>query len=278
MDKFKYVLALILFANFLNADIKTLKLAPLPMSSSVETTKIFLPFARHLHKITNRTIELIHFTNYEDILLSLKTNQIDLAYLGPLPYSSISMKANNIKPLIGFYESDGSKGYHCVLIASSIDILNYHNLKGKKIDLTQPLSTCGYFMTSQLLEHVSANGIEDLKYRYVKKHTKVAQNVAKGKALLGGVKDDVAKRFESLGIRILRTSERLPGFVLVANTNTIPKEQIENLQKELLNTPKSIYSKWGKKISYGMFEAKSKDFEKIRRKLKNMKIPQKGNY
>lgn len=277
MLKIRYIL-LISFITFLNADINTLKLAPLPMANSVETTKVFLPFARYLHKITNRNIELIHYTNYEDIIQSLKNNKIDLAYLGPLPYSSLSMQTDNIMPIVGFFERDGSKGYHCVLVASNIDIINFHNLKDAKIDLTQPLSTCGYFMTSQLLGYITQNSIEDMKYRYVKKHTKVAQNVIKGEVLLGGVKDAIAKEYESLGLRILKTSERLPGFILVGNTNTIPKNQILNLQKELLNTPKSIYSKWGKKISHGMFKAKSKDFDQIREKLKKMNIPNEDNY
>lgn len=278
MYKIKYIFLLISFVSYLDADIDTLKLAPLPMSSSIETTKVFLPFARYLNKISNKNIELMHFTNYEDILQSLKTNRIDLAYLGPLPYASLSMSTNSIVPLVGFYENDGSKGYHCVLIASSIDSIDFNNLKGKKIDLTQPLSTCGYFMTSQLLRDLSPNSIEDLKYKYVKKHSKVAQNIIKGNALLGGVKDAIAREYKSLGIRVLKSSKRLPGFVLVANTNTIPKEQILKIQKKLLNTPKSIYSKWGKKISYGMFEAKSEDFNLIRDGLKNMNIPNKGNY
>lgn len=257
---------------------KVLKLAPLPMADAVKTTKIFLPFANYIKKSMGVQVELVNLTNYEDIITGLQKNDIDLAYLGPLPYAVLKSKSKNIIPIVGFFEKDGSRGYHCVLIASELDSIPFKNLRGGKVALTQPLSTCGYFLTSQLLKSLNNTNIEDMKYRYVKKHTKVATSILQGRYLLGGIKDSVASEFKGLGLRVLKTSKLLPSFTLVANANTMSKENISRLQNRLLDTPKSEYSKWGEKISFGMFKAHEKDFKHIQKALRGMNIPQKGNF
>lgn len=272
-----FTIFLLLF-SFIKADKPLLKLAPLPMSSAEKTTKIFSPFARYVSSILGQKVELTHFTNYDDILKALRENRIDLAYLGPLPYTSYRLKSKNAFPLVGFLESDGTKGYHCVLIGSKIDKIDFKNIKGKKVALTQPLSTCGYFLTSKLIKQVSKISIKQMKYRYLKKHTKVALSVARGEYLLGGVKDSVARDYQSLGLTVFDISKSLPSFILVANSNTLDKKSIINLQKQLLKTPKEIFEKWGKKISHGLYKVNENDFNAIEKRLKNMKIPQKGNF
>lgn len=262
----------------LQAQSSAIKLAPLPMSNPIQTTKIFSPFARHVSSIVKKEVNLVHFTNYDDILLALIQNRIDLAYLGPLPFASYKHKFNNAKPLVGFLEEDGSKGYSCVLISSAFDNISYDNLKGKKIALTQSLSTCGYFSTSQLLKQISPISIEQMKFKYLKKHTKVAKSIIKGQYLLGGVKDSVAKKYESLGLKIVASSKKYPSFIIVANTNTLSKESIEYLQNRLLKTKKEIFSKWGEKISYGLYKVESEDFDHIGKELSKMIIPKKGNF
>lgn len=273
------ILFFLLFSSILYAKDNPVKISPLPMASSLETTKIFSSFVRYVSQITNRQVELDHFDKYDKILESFNNNFLDLAYLGPLPYATLRLKNPNIIPLVGFYEKGGAKGYSCVLAHFIFDKIDVSQLKNKTIALTQPLSTCGYFVSSKLLKTLDNNlSIEDMKYRYVGTHTGVAQSILKGDFLLGGMKDSVAARHSSLGIKILATSPLLPSFILVANENTLTKEFIKSLKEKLLQTPKSIYSSWGKKISHGMFEVSEDDFAQIVEQLKKNKIPSKGNF
>lgn len=271
MNKILFVLFL-LCAN-LHANVS---LAPLPMADSLETTKVFSSFAEYISKTLDEKVSLSHFTEYEKILEALDKNELDLAYLGPLPFVSIHLKDKNIIPLVGFYEKNGNKGYRCVLATSVLE--EEKKLKGKKLGLTQPLSTCGYFMTHKLLQEFANISIEDMKYRYLQTHTKVAKSIVSGEIQYGGMKDSVANEYQNLGISVLKVSEMLPSFILVANKNKLTSEQIQKLKEILLKTPKKEFSKWGKKISYGMFEVKIDDFDFIIKELQDMKIPSKGNY
>ncbi len=273
-----YVLFILLVLNssLLYAKEKIVRLAPLPMANAVETTKIFLPFINYLEKQTGLRFEIIWHKNYQDIINGLKQNKIDLAYLGPLPYVVLKSRSSHVKPLVGFYEKNGQKGYRCVLIASRLDKIP-KNLKHKTLALTQPSSTCGYFLTKGLLKKRGAN-IDNMRFRYEKKHTKVVDAVLQGRYLLGGVKDSIAQKYEPLGLYILEKSKQIPSFTLVANTKTLDKKSIKLLKNTLLSTPKEEYSLWGDKISNGMFEAKQKDFKHILKAYKSMNIPQKGNF
>lgn len=269
---------ILLFALlFLNANLYAkIHLAPLPMADSLETTKVFSSFAEYLSKSLDEKVSLSHFTEYEDILQALEKNELDLAYLGPLPFVSIHLKDKNIIPLVGFYEKNGNKGYHCVLTTSILE--ENEDFLGKKVGLTQPLSTCGYFMTKKLLEEFANISIEDMKYRYLHTHTQVAKSIVSGEIQYGGMKDSVAREYKNLGIKVLKTSKMLPSFMLVANTNKLTAQKLEKLKEILQNTPKEEFSKWGKKISYGMFEVKLEDLDFVLKELKEMKIPSKGNY
>lgn len=255
----------------------TIKLAPLPMASATKTVKIFSPFARHVSSILGKKVDIVNFIDYGSILRALRQNHIDLAYLGPLPYATYTLKRNNIAPLVGFFEKNGKKGYRCVLIASKLDDVRPKIIKDKKVALTQPLSTCGFFMTQKLLRKYANISINDMRFAYLKKHTNVAINVLRGNFLLGGVKDSIANDYKSLGLVVLEKSDLLPSFILVANTNTLNKETIELLRHRLLLTPKEVFSRWGSKISHGMFGINPSDFDIIKKTLKNMHIPQKGN-
>ncbi len=266
----------LLFVFLISSYAKTIKLAPLPMANAEETAKIFLPFISYLEKKTNLKIELVWHKNYQDIIQGLEKNEIDLAYLGPLPYVILKSHSKHIKPIVGFYEKNGKKGYRCVLIASKLDSIP-KDLTNKTLALTQASSTCGYFLTSGLLKKLNTN-IENMKYRYEKKHTSVANAVLQGRYLLGGVKDSVAYDYEHLGLYVLEKSQEIPSFTLVANTKNIDEQKLNFLQKVLLDTPKKQYKHWGSKISHGMFKIEEKDFENIINIYKNIKIPQKGNF
>lgn len=273
------ILFFLLHVSLVAKDMDKIRISPLPMADSMKTAKIFSPFIRHVSTMLNKELEMIHYNKYDDIIDSLDKNFLDLAYLGPLPFASIRLRNPNIIPVVGFYESNGQKGYACVVAHTSFDRVDLKNLKNKTIALTQPLSTCGYFMASQLLKKVDENlSIEDMKYKYIGTHTGVVENVIRGNFLLGGMKDSVALKYASMGLEVAESSNLLPSFILVANENTLSKELISSLRKGLLETPKDIYSYWGDKISHGMFEVSQEDFQEIMDVLSTMNIPQKGNF
>lgn len=267
------------YVSLLAKNPNKIRISPLPMDDPVKTTKIFSPLIRHVSQLAGKDLELIYQSGYDDILDSLNKNTLDLAYLGPLPFATIRLKNPNIIPLVGFYEGMGLKGYTCVLARASFDAIDFKRLANKKLALTQPLSTCGYFMASKLLRSIDANlSIEDMRYKYIGTHTGVAKSILRGEFLIGSLKDSIATKYSNVGLEIIATSKLLPSFILVANENTLNKELILEIKRGLLRTPKSIYSTWEKRFSRGMFEVSREDFDEIIEFLKEMKIPKKGNF
>lgn len=277
--RYIFILYLSLHVSLLAKDVDKIRISPLPMDDPVKTTKIFSPLIRHISGLVGKELELVYERKYNNILDSLDKNMLDLAYLGPLPFSTIRLKNPNIIPLVGFYEGVALKGYTCVLVRANFDEIDYKNLADKKLALTQPLSTCGYFMASKLLKNLDANlSIEDMKYRYIGTHTGVAEGVLRGDFLIGSLKDGIAAKYASVGLEIIATSKLLPSFILVANQNTLDMTLISKIKQGLLKTPESIYGTWEKRFSRGMFEVSKEDFDEVIDFLEEMKIPEKGNF
>jgi len=50
----------------------------------------FYGLLRYLEQQTGRTIQMVHFSEYAELLDAFSAGEIDLAYLGPLPYAVLS--------------------------------------------------------------------------------------------------------------------------------------------------------------------------------------------
>lgn len=271
-----FTLWLILF--FLqNAQARPIVFAPLPLSNTQQAFEDFNPMVTHLEKALGEPISFRYEKRYDDVINLFQTNEIDIAYLGPLPYKTLRQHVAFAKALITFHEKDGKNGYRCVLVKFAKDSIPLH-VNSLKIALTQPISTCGYTKTKLLLEKKYHLNLDEAQYRYLGQHDEVALSVIRGEFTLGGMKESIARSYLSLGLEILETSEHLPGFTLVVNTNTLTPEQIETIKKRLLSTPKEVYKKWGNDISHGMSEAQESMFEKIAISPKSFTIPQNGSF
>lgn len=278
--KFVFTLTLswALFANTLLAK-ETLRLAPLPMKSPSKLIKSFSPFVRYLEKELNVTVELIYHKHYNSLLKAFKEGDIDIAYLGPLPFISLHQDYKDAIPLVKFNEKNGENGYRCVLAKFALDKLPPNSLKNQSIALTQPQSTCGYFMGKQLLAKHFDTDIQTMKFDYRLTHTEVANSVVRGEYLLGSLKESMAKRHASLGLEIIAKSTLLPGFSLIANQATLSKMHIRQIQTLLIKTPESIYKTWGDQLSHGMNAVTMEDYRSIIDTLsKSSVIPQKRNF
>ena len=260
-----------------NIHARPIVFSPLPLSNTQQAFEDFNPMVTHLEKALGEPISFQYEKKYDDVISLFQANEIDIAYLGPLPYKTLRQQFPFAKALITFHEKDGKNGYRCVLVKFTKDPLSLH-VNSFKVALTQPLSTCGYTKTKLLLEQKFHINLDETQYRYLEQHDEVALSIIRGEFNLGGMKESIARNYISLGLEILETSEHLPGFTLVVNTNTLTPKQIETIKKQLLSTPKEIYKRWGNNISHGMSEAQESMFEKIPISPKSCTIPQNGSF
>lgn len=262
-----FLIFFILFKSILFSK-EVLVFAPLPMTNKSEVYDNFYPMIKSLEKKLNKKIIFFYSENYENILEQFSKAQIDIAYLGPLPYLKLQEEYTYIEPLVHFKDKDNNVYYTCSLVKF------IKSEKIEKVALTQALSTCGYLSVNSLLN----NKLENYKYKFLGKHDEVALGIIRGDFDIGGIKTSIAKEYYHLGLEEITKTENLPGFVLVGNKKTLKEEELTELQNIILNTNQEEYSTWGKDIKYGVEKAFDKDYDKLREMLKNINIPTEDNF
>jgi len=244
--------------------------APLPTEKVIEDVKFFLPMSSYLESKISIKINYIYKKDYKDILDGFKDGSIDMAYLGPLPYLSLEKEYEFVEPIIIFKQDDGLSKYRCVLAKFKED--EFKKDSQIKVALTQPLSTCGYYMSSILLKENFNIELSEQKYDYTMSHTNALIGVLKGEFLIAGVREKTAQQFESLGMEIIAKSKLLPGFSLVVNTKTLNKEQIKKIRNTLLELEDKDTKGLRGILSNGVAKASKSDYIELNT---DIKIPQK---
>lgn len=246
--------------------------APLPTKKASKNIEDFLPMSTYLESKIPIKINYIYKRDYQDILDGFKDASIDMAYLGPLPYISLKREYKFVEPIISFKQENGLNKYRCVLAKFKED--EFTKDSQIKVALTQPLSTCGYFMSSFLLKEKFNIDLSKEKYEYQMSHTNALLGVVKGEFLLAGATESIAKQFESLGVEIIAKSELLPGFCLVVNTKTLTRNQIKSIENTLLEIQnkdelKGILSNGIVKAHEQDYDEMLVDFDILKKQIKN---------
>ncbi len=273
-------IALCFCALFKPVGAETLYFAPLPMEEPEVIIKQFKPMLTYLEQRLGVTIEIRYASSYSETLERIQKGEIDLAYLGPLPYIILREKFPEATPLVHFLENTGLPTYTCALISAGDPLPK--KISGKTFALTQPLSTCGYLATDGLLKNVKST-LSDNKFRYVDKHDEVALSIARGDYQFGGIKTAIAKKYAHLGIKILAETKPLPSFALIANGKKVSaarQTEIRGLLTTLqpAGADKALLSTWGSAIKNGSIPAKDGDYDEVKQLRRSAHIPMQGNF
>jgi len=260
----------------------TFVFAPLPMEKVEEVMRQYRPMLDYIGEELGWKIRMSYSTDYGEMLRKITSGKVDFAYLGPLPYVMLKEQYPHIKPLVRFLNSRGEEFYTCsLMVRDDEDILGLEQLKGHKIALTQPLSTCGYLMSASML-NTSGIDIKTMPYYYAGSHANSVLSVVLGEADIGGMKTAIGRRYRHLGVHLIARSKPLPGFVLVANTKTVGPDVQQKLQSLLLGLDPFlepddafITRLWGKNLRNGCVPANDQDFLEIKKLLRKFPIPQK---
>ncbi|MFA6021954.1 MAG: PhnD/SsuA/transferrin family substrate-binding protein [Rhodospirillales bacterium] len=256
---------------------ETLTFAPLPMETPETVVKQVKPMLTYLQKDLGVSIKIDYSSDYAEILAKFESGALDLAYLGPLPYLTLRDRVAAATPLVHFKEASGSATYTCAIVAPADAKPDLARLKGRKVALTQPLSTCGYLSTDGLLRQAGSS-LEDNQYRYLDKHDEVALAVTRGEFDLGGLKTAIGKKYAHMGLVVVAESGPLPGFALVANAKTVSKERMAQLRDALVAVDAETAKGWGDNIRRGSVAAFDGDYDGLRRLRRKAIIPNNGNF
>ncbi|MEW6514867.1 MAG: PhnD/SsuA/transferrin family substrate-binding protein [Pseudomonadota bacterium] len=254
-----------------------LAFAPLPMESPETVSTQWKPLLDYLGKSLGEPVRIEYSDDYGKILDKFRAGKLDLAYLGPLPYVTLKEKFPAATPVVHFNEQNGQPTYSCAIVALEERKLALKNIKGLRIALTQPLSTCGYLSTDGLLRRAGSD-LEKNRYRYLDKHDAVALAVARGDYDAGGLKTAIGRKYLHLGLMVLAESPPLPSFALIANGTRLSAERIEQIRQALTRAQPGTTKSWGDNIRHGAVPANDRDYDAVRQLRGRADIPERDNF
>lgn len=242
-----------------------LRFAPLPLEHREAMLRQFLPLADHLQRKLGMPVELVFHDRYDALLDAFTRGQIDLALLGPLPYVRLRERHAGAVPLAHFLEADGQPSYRCALVDFAGDGVMPASLRTRQLALPQPLSTCGPLAADALLRRHAGFGLNQVRVRHFATHDAVAMAVVAGEHPAGTLKESIARRFATLGLRVLALSEPFPAFALVANAATLTPERRQAISRALLLATPDERATWGRDWRHGLRPASDADYAAVRR-------------
>jgi len=268
-----------LFVSLLHAAERPIRIAPLPMVPSETLVRSYTALTHYLEEKTGQGFEVVYVAEYDALLDKIAKGEVDIAFLGPLPYVELTRLNSAVRPMVRFLDSKGEDKYTCTLFTTlTHDIGSVEQLKGKAIALTQKLSTCGYLATEAILRERGLS-LEQNEYEFVGSHTNVIYHVAAGDYDAGTAKSSIVRSYAKVGVKPLATSPELPGFLWVSTPALDPAlhEKIKSIMLGLdpLHNPEDAKrtKEWNKGIRYGCVPAEDQDYDVIRSMLETITIP-----
>lgn len=259
------ILLVMLFFTAVSVQAEPLAFAPLPMQNREALYTQFGPMVHFLEESLGEPIEFVFCDSYQELLDQFAIGNIDLAYLGPLPYILLKKQTAAATPLVHFLEESGQASYSCAVVMSDEKPTNFRNATGLTFALTEPLSTCGFLFVESWLRK-NGSSLKHNRHVYEGRHDAVIRAVLRGEAQAGGVKTALARKYAHLGLRIVDESAAWPSFALVGNAATLSREQLDGIGQALLakQETRGFPLSWGDNIRHGVRQARDSDYDRIR--------------
>ena len=209
--------------------------------------------------------------DYSAVVEALKSDKLEIAFLGPAAYILARDKVKApVEPIArGVMEQTGKSSYRALIIAHPAQpIHNLGDLKGKTFALVDPASTSGNFVPRLALHKNGIDADKDFKSLYYSgTHQASLIAVKEGKVNAAGIADEVYDLAISRGqlkkedVRIIFASDPIPGSPFVVRTN-LPKDLQDKLRKGLMALGNIQFGKLG--VVKAMDPATDKDYDTVR--------------
>lgn len=230
------------------------------------------PFISALEASIGIPIKPFVAIDYSAVIEALKSNQLEIGFLGPAAYVLAKDKVG--APIVavarGIMKDTGKSSYEGYIITQpNSPIKTLQDLKGKTFAFVDPASTSGNFVPRYVFHEKGIDPEKDFKSIYYSgTHQASLIAVREGKVDAAAVASEVYDLAISRGqmkpsdIKVIYKSQPIPGSPFVIRTN-LPKDLQEKLSKAFLGLKDVRFGKLG--VVTAMDPATDADYDIIRK-------------
>jgi phosphonate transport system substrate-binding protein len=254
-----------------SADQTTIRFGLIPSEDAEKLIKDSGPFIAALEKNLGMKVEPYVAMDYSAVIEALKSNKLEIAFLGPASYvlAKDKVKAEIEAVARGIMEKTGKSSYKGLIIAHpSTPIKTLADLKGRTFAFVDPASTSGNFVPRFVFNKNGIDPEKDFKSVYYSgTHQATLIAVKEGKVDAGSIADEVYDLAMARGqlkesdVRVIFTSDPIPGSPFVVRTN-LPADLQAKLKQGLLGLNNVRFGKLG--VVTGMDPAADADYNIVR--------------
>lgn len=249
----------------------------IPRYNPLVMYKRYQPIMDYLTAETPYRFELKISKDYPEAVRFLKQGVTQVSSLGDVTFAEASTSYAAI-PILKPRNPDGIPFYRsAIIVRVDSPLKNIKELRGKSMAFGSPHSTSGNLIPRYLLWD-NGVGLRDLKsFSNLQHHDAVAKAILKGQFDAGAVKDVVAEKYKSHGLRILAWSAPIPAVPLVVRKDA-PPDVVRSLTAALLkldrNNPahQKMMQTWDDEFRYGFAPASKDDYQGIFRMIKDIPL------
>lgn len=278
MERVTFFVCFLLLAMLLPApaaDKPIIRFGVIPRYNPLVMYKRYQPIMDYLTAETPYRFELKISKDYPEAVRFLRQGVTQVSSLGDVTFAEASIQYNAI-PILKPLNKDGVAFYRsAIIVRSDSPLNNVKEMHGKTMAFGSVHSTSGNLIPRYLLWENKVR-LRDLKsFTNLKHHDAVAKAVLKGQYDAGAVKDVVAQKYKSHGLRILAWSAPIPSVPLVVREDT-PPGVVKALTSALLkldrNNPahQKIMQSWDDEFCNGFTPATKADYRDIFRMIRNI--------
>lgn len=271
------LLLLIIAPHSVAADKPVIRFGVIPRYNPLVMYKRYQPIMDYLTENTPYRFELKISRDYPEAVRFLQQGVTQVSSLGDVTFAEASTRYAAI-PILKPRNRDGFPFYRsAIIVRADSPLKNITELRGKTMAFGSPHSTSGNLIPRYLLWD-NGIGLRDLKsFTNLQHHDAVAKAILKGQYDAGAVKDVVAEKYKSHGLRILAWSAPIPAVPLVVRKDA-PPDVVKSLTAALLKLDRTnpehqkMMQTWDDEFRYGFAPATKDDYQGIFRMIKDIPL------
>jgi phosphonate transport system substrate-binding protein len=256
-------------------DYKEIRFGLIPSEDADKLIADSQPFIKQLEKNIGIPIKPYVAIDYSAVIEALKSNQLEIAFLGPASYVLAKDKVGCEIDAVarGVMAKTGKSSYQMYLITQpGNSIYDLQDLKGRTFAFVDPASTSGNFMPRYVFDRNNINPEKFFKSIYYSgTHQASLIAVKEGKVDAGCIASEVYDlaiergQMKESDVRVFYRSQPIPGSPFVVRTN-LPADLEAKLRKGFKGLKEVRFGKLG--VVNEMDPATDSDYDIVRTLVK----------